>query len=270
MVKRSIQGYVELASGLGEMTRGAARDAAAELVALTNADLSPKKVTKQASRLADDLIAAANTNRRNLVSLVRAEVDKAVGRLDVSAIQQELANVADTVQTLRGQVEELAGGLSGRPAPSASGPGGGMVEVAHTATGPLTDGVSDTVGASVSGAAARTEATKRRPARASLRKSASTGSATSTSSPKKASATKAPAKKASTTKKASAAKASTTKKDSAPAAGAAKKSAAKKSTAKKSTAKNAPAKKAGATTQASTKKAAARTTSARTTSADGA
>ena len=48
MTKRSIQGYVELASGLGEMTKGAAKDAAAELVSLTNADLSPKKVTKPA------------------------------------------------------------------------------------------------------------------------------------------------------------------------------------------------------------------------------
>ena len=109
MAKRSmIQGYVELASGLGEMTKGAARDAAAELVALTNNDLSPKKVTKQASKLADELIAAANTNRRNLVALVRSEVDRAVGRLDVNTLQQELAQVSATVHSLRSQVEDLA------------------------------------------------------------------------------------------------------------------------------------------------------------------
>ncbi len=173
MAKRSIQGYVELASGLGEMTKGAAKEAAAELVALTNGDLSPKKVTKQASKLADDLVAAANTNRKNLVSLVRSEVDKAVGRLDVNSLQQELSNVTDTVHALRGQVEELASTLAGRTSKAASG-------AATSAATLVGDAATDTAAA-----AKPATAPSRRPARSALKKSAT-----------KAPATKAPAKKA--------------------------------------------------------------------------
>ena len=40
MVKRSIQGYVELASGLGELTRAKAVEAAQELMALSGSDAS--------------------------------------------------------------------------------------------------------------------------------------------------------------------------------------------------------------------------------------
>ena len=216
MAQRSIKGSVELASGLGEMTRSAAKDAAAEFVAMTTNDLSAKKVTKQASRLADDLFAAANTNRKNLVALVRSEVDKAVGRLDVATLQQELSSVTDTVHALRSQVEELAGSLAGRSSTAAS----------SAATGVAT--MADTAGATVADVAPGiAPAPSRRPARSALKKSAS-----SSSSATKASATKASAKKAST----------------------ATKTTAKKSTATTSTAKKSPAKKAS-TTKASTKKA---------------
>ena len=40
MAKRSIQGYVELASGLGEMTRSRAKEAAQEIIALAGSDAS--------------------------------------------------------------------------------------------------------------------------------------------------------------------------------------------------------------------------------------
>ena len=56
MAKRSIQGYVELASGLGELTRSRAKEAAPEILALAGADGSRKKVAKQASKLADELL----------------------------------------------------------------------------------------------------------------------------------------------------------------------------------------------------------------------
>ena len=54
MAKRSIQGYVELASGLGELTRSAAKEAAAEILALAGSDASRKKAAKQVSGLADE------------------------------------------------------------------------------------------------------------------------------------------------------------------------------------------------------------------------
>ncbi|MFC7492583.1 MULTISPECIES: hypothetical protein [unclassified Knoellia] len=232
MAKRSIQGYVELASGLGEMTKGAAKDAAAELVSLTNADLSPKKVTKQATKLADDLIAAANTNRRNLVSLVRSEVDRAVRRLDVPGLQQELSTVTDTVHALRAQVEDLASTLSGRSARTVPGAAFSPADVVGTAGAVAHDTVA------VAGAATTPS---RRPARSALKKA--TPAEKSAPARKASSAgTSAPTKQASPAKKASTAKRTTATK-SAPAE---KASPAKKtSTAKKTAAtKSAPAKKA--------------------------
>ena len=64
MAKRSIQGYVELASGLGELTRSAAKEAAAEILALAGSDASRKKAAKQVSGLADELLHAAQANRK--------------------------------------------------------------------------------------------------------------------------------------------------------------------------------------------------------------
>jgi len=235
MAKRSIQGYVELASGLGEMTRGAAREAAAELVSLTNAELSPKKVTKQATRLADDLIAAANTNRKNLVSLVRSEVDRAVGRLDVASLQQELSTVTDTVHTLRAQVEELAGTLSGRSART--------VSEAALSPAKVVGAVATPDAASGTGASATPS---RRPARSALKKTTTTAPASKTAPAKKTSTAKATTTKSAPAKKTSTAKKTTVKKSAATTSTATKSAPAKKaSTAKKTTAtKSAPAKKA--------------------------
>ena len=48
MAKNSIQGYVELASGLGDLTRSRAKEAAQEIIALASQDTSRKKLAKQA------------------------------------------------------------------------------------------------------------------------------------------------------------------------------------------------------------------------------
>ena len=89
MAKNSIQGYVELASGLGDLTRSRAKEAAQEIIALASQDTSRKKLAKQASALADDLLKAAEANRKQIVRLVRREVDSAVGKLDVDRLTRE-------------------------------------------------------------------------------------------------------------------------------------------------------------------------------------
>ena len=124
MAKRSIQGYVELASGLGELTRSRAKEAAQEIVALSGVDASRKKVTKQASHLADELLSAAESNRRNLVRLVRREVESALARLDVNRLAGDVQALAGTVAGLAAQVDDLARAAAGRgtrtPGPVAS------------------------------------------------------------------------------------------------------------------------------------------------------
>ena len=92
MAKRSIQGYVELASGFGELTRSRAKEAAQELLALAGSTASRKKPAKQVSHLADELLHAAENNRRHLVALVRREVEGAMGRLDVTRLVERGAD----------------------------------------------------------------------------------------------------------------------------------------------------------------------------------
>ena len=78
---------------MGELTRSRAKEAAREIVALAGVDGSRKKVTKQASQLADELLKAAESNRKHLVRLVRREVESALARLDVNRLAGDVQNL---------------------------------------------------------------------------------------------------------------------------------------------------------------------------------
>ena len=133
MAQRSIQGYVELASGLGEMTRSRATEAAKELVHLAGIEGSSKKVAKQASRLADDLLRAAETNRQHLLALVRSEVESALGMVDVTRVMGEVQALRATVTGLAAQMDEMARGAGGRAAGAASSSADTLPEPARVA-----------------------------------------------------------------------------------------------------------------------------------------
>src|SRR6478609_7183694 len=215
MAKRSIQGYVELTSGLGELTRSRAREAAAEIVALAGSDASRKKAAKQVSGVADELLRAAQTNRKHLVRLIRREVESALAKLDVNRVSSDVQALAATVAGLASQVDDLARSATGK---SARTPG--LVVDALTELGPEPARV-----------AAKKAPAKKAPA-------------------KKAPAKKAPAAKSATAKKAPAKKAPAKK---APAKKAATSTATKTATARKAPAKRTPAKKAPATKSTATK-----------------
>ena len=207
MAKRSIQGYVELASGLGELTRSRAKEAAQEILSLAGSDASRKKAAKQVSDLADELLHAAQSNRKHLVRLVRREVETALGKLDVNRLSGDVQTLAATVAGLATQVDDMARSATGLNART---------------PGPVADALADF---------------EPEPARVVARPGAPAKKAPAKKAPaKKAAATKAPAKKA-PAKKAPAKKATTTTARKAPA----RKTPAKKATA---TAKKAPAKKA--------------------------
>ncbi len=97
MAKRSVRAYVELASGLGEMTRARAVEAAQELVTLAGAKGSSGKVAKQVEKLAGDLLGAAEQNRAHVVGLVQREVESAVARVDVTRLLTEVQALGATV-----------------------------------------------------------------------------------------------------------------------------------------------------------------------------
>ena len=107
MAKSALQNYLELAAGLGDLTRAKAKDAANEILTLAGQAPSPKKMGKEATRLAEDLVDQAKANRKMLSNLVRSEVDKAMRKVDLGSMSKDVQAVVATVAGLAAQVEEL-------------------------------------------------------------------------------------------------------------------------------------------------------------------
>jgi len=107
MVFESVRGFVELASGLGDLTRARAQEAAHSVLSLPAAGVATStKVAGQASVLADALLAAATANRSNLTALVRSEVDIAITALGLVPVQK-FAEVEAEAERLRAEVARL-------------------------------------------------------------------------------------------------------------------------------------------------------------------
>ena len=107
MVFESVRGYVQLASGLTELTRARATEAANGLLSLQGAGMeSGSKLAVQVSALAEELLAAATANRHNLTALVRSEVDAAVNRIGLVPAEQLQESQAE-VAALRAELTAL-------------------------------------------------------------------------------------------------------------------------------------------------------------------
>ena len=279
MTMEGLRGYLQLASGLAEMSRAKATEAASALLSLS-AGLSGgggqgRNVQSQVQDLAEELLAAAAANRRSLIALVRSEVERAIVSSglppdELDRARAAVAKLSADVEELRAQVlanpavGEVASrlGLGGhgqsRPAdPFADATDSGDGVVVDAA---FTEPVDEPVAAPprrrpprkqiADQAATRPAATKAAPAK----KTAARQTAVTTKTTAAAPATKATAKKATTrkatTRKATATKAATTK-------AATKKATTKKATTKKATTKKAATKKAAAK-KATAKKATAK------------
>jgi polyhydroxyalkanoate synthesis regulator phasin len=113
-VKDAIKGYVALASGLTEVTRQRATAAAKALVAQGEATAG------QVQALADDLVAQSKSNREAMVSLVRYEVDKALGRVGLVG-KDEVEALQRRVKQLEAQLRDAQPRSAG-PAKAAKAP----------------------------------------------------------------------------------------------------------------------------------------------------
>lgn len=133
MAKRSIRAYVELASGLGEMTRARAVEAAQEILTLAGSSGSAAKVSKQAEKLAGDLLKAAEQNRAQVAGLVQREVESALERVDVGRMLAEVQSLGTSVAGLAARVDELARSAGLR---ADRVPGAGLVETAEPVLAP--------------------------------------------------------------------------------------------------------------------------------------
>ena len=112
MVFESVRGYVQLASGLSELTRARATEAAHGLLSLQGSGIETgSKLAVQVSALAEELLAAATANRHNLTTLVRTEVDAAVNRIGLVPAEQLQESQAE-LAALRAELAALRASLS--------------------------------------------------------------------------------------------------------------------------------------------------------------
>lgn len=104
----SLKTYIQLASGLTEATAAKAKDAVTGLIGqgLGFPSKTPDMVGS-VQELADDLVATSKSNRDLLVSLIRTEVDKAVGRVGFVR-EDELAALRRHVQRLDEEVKVIS------------------------------------------------------------------------------------------------------------------------------------------------------------------
>lgn len=133
----ALRGYVQLATGLGEVTVAKAREAAAALLS-QGLDLekvpdvpgkdsavdAAKVAAGQVQALTDNLLEQSSQNRELMVGLVRTEVDRAAGRLGFVR-EEELAAVRRHVSRLETQLAEVRAQVMGdgaAAAPAASAP----------------------------------------------------------------------------------------------------------------------------------------------------
>lgn len=118
MAGDQLKALLQLASGVGDMTRARAQDVARGLLELPGGE-SAGRVTGQVAALADELLATATSNRENLLGLVRAEVEDAVGRLGL-APSSENAQLKEELEQLRLENASLRAKLELREAADAS------------------------------------------------------------------------------------------------------------------------------------------------------
>jgi|SRR6056297_269824 len=117
-----LRGYVQLATGLTEVTASKAKDAAMSLVnqGLSVSGKTPD-VVGSVQDIADDLVTTSKQNRELLVGLIRTEVDRAVGRMGFVR-EDELAALRTRLEHLEEQVraDEQASTAASASKPKAS------------------------------------------------------------------------------------------------------------------------------------------------------
>ncbi|WP_436789438.1 hypothetical protein [Yinghuangia sp. YIM S10712] len=227
-MRDALRSYLQIATGLTEMTVHRVTETARQLVEKSGVDLDhvPAQVAQQAQavpqyvqQVADELFATGKANRDLLVGVVRSEVDKAMGRLrpwldDVKAVEDDLERVERRVTDLEHRLAVAS--VASKPSRGRRAPAGPpMDEEPVPVRGAGT--VAEPVAKAAVEAEADTPVAKRAitPARAA----------------KKAAAKKAPAKKTAA-KKTAASK--TAEKKTTPGSGATKRTPAGESVAKKS------------------------------------
>lgn len=121
-MRDALRSYLQIATGLTEMTVQRVTEAAKQLVEKTGVDLDgvPAQVAQQAQtvpgyvqQIADDLFTTGKANRDLLVGVVRGEVEKAMARLrpwadDVRRVEDEVARLEHRVTDLEHRLAQAS------------------------------------------------------------------------------------------------------------------------------------------------------------------
>lgn len=120
-----LRGYVQVATGLTEVTTAKARQIVSSLLTQGFA-LSTKgpELIGQVQHMADDLLSTGRDNREVLIGLIRTEVDRTVGRMGFVR-EDELAALRRQVQRLEEALRTLESESKGADRPAQTVPAAG-------------------------------------------------------------------------------------------------------------------------------------------------
>ena len=105
--------YIQQVSGVTKVTRAKAVETAKSLLAQTGLDHAAADAGERVTKLAEEVLAASRANRDLLEKLIKAEVDKAAGRLGFAR--------AEDLEALRTEIAELRRTMEDRPRGEAAG-----------------------------------------------------------------------------------------------------------------------------------------------------
>lgn len=111
----SLKTYIQLASGLTEATAAKAKEAVTGLIG-QGLGMSTKTpdVVGSVQEMADDLMATSKSNRDLLLSLIRTEVDKAVGRVgfvredELAALRKHVHRLDEELKVVQGRCADCS------------------------------------------------------------------------------------------------------------------------------------------------------------------
>ena len=133
MVMDALRGYLQLASGLTEVTKQRAQQAAKQLLQQTGADSLTTGLTGKVGDLADEIVATSKSNRALLQAIVANEVEGAVAKLgfvraeEVAALRRRIDRLerdeaATTESGVQASVAGVGGGSTAKKAPAKKAP----------------------------------------------------------------------------------------------------------------------------------------------------
>ena len=184
-----LRAYLQIASGVGEVTRQRALEAARAALAASPAGVvlpvataGVDGLTAQVSALADDLLASGRANRELLRQLVRAEVETVVTRLGLGGqgdLEAQLAASRAHVRELEQSLARVRTGKAPRTSTATTKAATKRAATTKAATkrSAATKKAATKKAAQKKPATPRTAAKKAAPKRAATKKSAAAGSA---------------------------------------------------------------------------------------------